>query len=129
MATAVAAKDAPLDYWIQHNPLEFEAYCACKGWNFSEVSTLSRDQRMAILHDIHHAASLFHINMLNDYLMLDPSLTFGDPNYEHIEATIPRDKDKPYSYRMKPTLEKVGFFLHYLKIDSEKYLLFPSNII
>ena len=40
---------------------------------------ISQEQNYSILKDSHHSGSLFHINLLNEYLALIPGMTWPNP--------------------------------------------------
>lgn len=88
--------------WWQNRPKEAKAYAAFKGWAFQE--DLSPDHQLEILHDNHHSGSLFHINLLQEYLALIPELTWENPEDERINypGTL---KTCNWKYRYKYPLE------------------------
>ena len=68
--------------WWENYPDEAADYAAFKGWPYSPK--LNSDQHRQILRDCHQSNSLFHINLLQEYLALIPSLTWEDPSDERI---------------------------------------------
>ncbi|MFS8563415.1 MAG: hypothetical protein LVR00_03435 [Rhabdochlamydiaceae bacterium] len=67
---------------------------------------LSFDQRVTILHDAHHTASIFHINLLQEYLALFPELSWPNPLDERINipgTVLPTN----WSYRFRPSIEEI----------------------
>ena len=88
--------------WWKNFPKEAAAYAAFKKWTYSP--NLTPDQQFEILWDNHHSGSLFHVNLLQEYLALVPELTWKDPNNERIN--IPGTESKHnWSYRYKEPLE------------------------
>ena len=67
---------------VEEYPDEAECFAKFKEWEYQPELTV--DQHRAILRDSHHTASLFHINLLNEYLALVPGLTWPDPDDERI---------------------------------------------
>ncbi len=88
--------------WWEKNPEEAKAYAAFKKWSYQEK--LSKEHLFEILWESHHTTSLFHINLLQEYLSLVPELTWANPEKERINypGTIQK---KNWSYRYKMCLE------------------------
>ena len=64
------------------------------------------DYRIEILRDSHTTPSLFHINLLQEYLALVPAMMHNEPALERIN--IPgKLLESNWSYRMRPTLEEI----------------------
>lgn len=93
-----------LGRWWQKNPEEARVIAATNQWIYKPKLTFQL--RKKILHDVHHAPSLFHVNLLQEYLALFPQLTRKGPNAERINkpATI---GNKNWTYKFKPSLEKI----------------------
>jgi len=88
--------------WWENNPQDATAYAAFKKWTYSPK--LSPKNQFEILWDNHHCGSLFHINLLQEYLALVPELTWEDPEEERIN--YPGTKStRNWSYRYKEPLE------------------------
>ena len=103
--TTVSTHDSEtLQLWWRAYPQEARDYCAFKGWDYQE--TLSRERHRDILWDSHHTASLFHINLLNEYLAVIPDMTWPDPEDERINipGTI---TERNWSYCFRPSLEEI----------------------
>ncbi len=90
--------------WWQKETKEARSYAAFKGWVYQKE--LSCDCILDILRDSHYSGSLFHINLLQEYLALTPELTWKDPEDERINypGTI---HPLNWSYRYKLPLEKL----------------------
>ncbi len=89
------------EWWSTYPP---DAKQLCKDRNLIYNETLSPDLRLQILHDSHHTASLFHINLLSEYLALDPTLVSPDPKDERINipgTLLPTN----WCHRYIPTIE------------------------
>lgn len=103
--TTVSTHDSEtLTLWWQNNPEEAKEYARFKGWIYEDF--LSKDHLFEILRESHHTASLFHINLLQEYLALVPGLTSSNPEEERIN--LPGIiSDKNWSYRFHPSVEEL----------------------
>ena len=103
--TTVSTHDSEtLALWWQNNPAEAQDFALFKGWGYYPV--LSRDHHREILWDSHHSRSLFHINLLQEYLALIPGLTW--PNFEDERINVPGIvAETNWTYRFKPTVEEI----------------------
>lgn len=103
--TTVSTHDSPtLTLWWRDYPEEAQLYCAQKGWEFSPEIT--REQLLSILHESHMTGSLLHVNMLNEYFALFPSLVASDPDTERVN--IPgKVLDRNWTYRFVPSVEEM----------------------
>jgi 4-alpha-glucanotransferase len=103
--TTVSTHDSEtLQQWWSNSRQEAEEYARHKGWIYNP--TLAHEQLFEILHDSHHTKSLFHINLLQEYLALLPSMTWGSPRTERIN--LPGIvSDQNWSYRFRPTVEEL----------------------
>ena len=104
--TTVSTHDSePLQLWWKTHPLETQLFANFKGW--SHQSVLSREHHREILWDSHHSASLFHINPLQEYLMLVPGLSWPNPEDERIN--VPGlFSDHNWRYRLRVSLEELS---------------------
>jgi 4-alpha-glucanotransferase len=102
--TCVSTHDSPtLVQWWNTQPEEVQAFCAFKGW-IGIPPQLTQEMRKEILWDSHHTASLFHINLLQEYLALFPELVWPNPEDERINIpgkVLPTN----WTYRFKPSVE------------------------
>lgn len=103
--TCVSTHDSDtLQLWWKNYAEEAKAFAQYKHWEYTPDLTVS--QRKEILWDSHHTASLFHINLLQEYLALFPDLSWQNPEDERINEpgkTLPTN----WTYRLRPTLEEL----------------------
>jgi 4-alpha-glucanotransferase len=103
--TTVSTHDSDtLALWWQNAAQESQFYAQFKGWLWQKQ--ISRDQQISILKDSHHTTSLFHVNLLQEYLTLFKDLSYENPADERINipGTI---NDTNWCYRFKPTVEEI----------------------
>lgn len=103
--TTVSTHDSDtLQLWWEKNPEEAKEFARFKGWNYEPK--LSLDHHKEILYDSHHSRSLFHINLLNEYLALIPGMAWPDPEDEKINfpGTF---SDRNWTYRFRPFIEEI----------------------
>ena len=103
--TCVSTHDSrTLQLWWSDFPDEAKDYAAFKHWTYSP--TLTVEQRKEILWDSHHTPSLFHINLLQEYLALFPELVWPQPEDERIN--IPgKVLATNWLYRFRPSVEEL----------------------
>jgi 4-alpha-glucanotransferase len=103
--TTVSTHDSePLQLWWKANPIEAQFFAQFKGWSYQPL--LSRDHHREILWDSHHTTSLFHINLLQEYLALIPGLSWPNPEDERIN--VPGIfSEHNWCYRLRPSLEEL----------------------
>ncbi|MBS0585138.1 MAG: 4-alpha-glucanotransferase [Verrucomicrobia bacterium] len=117
--TSVSTHDSEtLSLWWQHFPNEAELFALSRGIRYQ--STLTSDIRFQILEDSHHSGSLFHINLLLEYLALFPDLVHKNPEHERINVpgTISTTN---WCYRMRPTIKELTHH-HSLKMAMKALL-------
>lgn len=104
--TTVSTHDSEtLQQWWQLHPDEAQAFAQFKGWSYHPH--LSRGHHREILWDSHHTSSLFHINLLPEYLALIPGLTW--PNLEDERINVPGVfSSNNWTYRLRPSLEELA---------------------
>jgi len=85
-------------------PKEAKPYALYKGWEY--LPKLTKDQQREFLRDSHQSASLFHINLLGEYLALFPELVSENPFDERINVpgTV---SSHNWTYRMRPSVEEI----------------------
>jgi len=104
MTTLSTHDSETLDQWWKERPEESTLYAQTMGWQYTPE--LAQEQRLAILKDSHNSASLFHINLLPEYLALVPDMTWPTPADERIN--IPGViLDTNWTYRMRPSVEEI----------------------
>ena len=104
MSTVSTHDSEVLGEWWKKGGEEVIAFCRHKGWEYDPL--LSYEYRLAILQDIHRSASIFHINLLQEYLNLFPELSWNSPDEERIN--IPgKVLDRNWSYRFRPTIAEI----------------------
>lgn len=121
--TSVSTHDSEtLTLWWRDYPEEAKAYAAYKHWDYKPK--LSKEQRREILWDSHHSASLFHINLIQEYLALFPELVWPNPEDERINIpgkVLPTN----WTYRIRPSIEEM---ISHNKLKEEMHqLLFSPN--
>lgn len=103
--TTVSTHDSEtLSEWWKNTQNGAKDFADYKGWSYNPL--LSRKEHYQILWDSHHSNSLFHINLLQEYLSLVPGLSWEEPISERINlpGVI---SDKNWSIRFKPSLEAI----------------------
>lgn len=103
--TTVSTHDSEiLEQWWKNHPIEAQLFASCKGWSYQPL--LSREYSREILWDSHHSSTLFHINLLQEYLRLIPGLSWPNPEEERINVpgTV---SDKNWTYRLRISLEEL----------------------
>lgn len=93
-----------LRVWWKKYPDESIPFAQFKNWTYNP--DLSAEHHRAILHDIHHASSLFHVNQLQEYLDLFPELANPNPEDERINVPgtlLPTN----WTYRFRPSIEEI----------------------
>ena len=103
--TCVSTHDFPtLTLWWKDYPEEAKEYCKFRKWKFTK--NLSEKHRFGLLHNAHHSASLFHINLLQEYLGFFDELVWKNPNDERINISGMKN-NKNWKYRFKPSVEEL----------------------
>lgn len=103
--TTVSTHDSDtIQLWWRHFPKEAKLFSEFKGWDYKPF--LSKERHQEILQDSHRSGSLFHINLLQEYLALFPELVSPNPNDERIN--IPgKMLDTNWTYRFTPSVEEI----------------------
>ncbi len=103
--TCVSTHDSEtLTLWWRDSPQEAKAYAELKQWDYTPL--LSLPQRKKILQDSNHTSSLFHINLLQEYLALFPELISSHPEEERINRPGTFSPNN-WTYRFRPSLEEM----------------------
>lgn len=105
--TTVSTHDSQtLALWWRDAPDEAELYARTQGWEYTPE--LSPEQRTAILSASHHSASLFHINLLQEYLALIPGKKMIWPLLEDERINIPGTiSSTNWTYKFRPSVEEI----------------------
>jgi 4-alpha-glucanotransferase len=103
--TTVSTHDSDtLVLWWQKSGEESQDFAKFKGWSWQ--NTITQDQLYEILNDSHHTSSLFHINLLQEYLSLFKELCYNDPEKERINLPGIVNETN-WCYRFKPSVEEL----------------------
>ena len=94
----------PMRLLWQACPEEAKKLAQEKNWRYQVP--LSEEKLKEILYDSHHTSSLFHINLLQEYLSLFPSLRWDNPKDDRINRPGTIDK-RNWTYRFRPYVEKI----------------------
>lgn len=103
--TTVSTHDSePLQLWWKNNPDDAREFSEFMGWLYEEQ--LSSEHHRQILYASHHTTSIFHINLLQEYLFLIPGMTWS--NLEDERINVPGVvSDRNWSYRLHPSIEQL----------------------
>ena len=83
--TTVSTHDSEtLQLWWTQQIEEAKEFSRFMGWPYSPKLSIDRHREM--LYDSHHTSSLFHINLLQEYLALFPDMTWPNPEEERINV-------------------------------------------
>lgn len=103
--TTVSTHDSePLQLWWKTALKEVQSFCDFKGWKYTP--SLPFEYHVSLLKESHRTRSIFHINLLQEYLALFPELVFSDPEEERINRpglVLPKN----WTYRLKVPMEKI----------------------
>lgn len=103
--TTVSTHDSEtLSLWWRDSRAEAELFAAYKQWHYTP--DLTQEQRITILQDSHKTPSIFHINLLQEYLACFPELVANNPQEERINipgTVLPTN----WTYRFRPSLEEM----------------------
>ncbi|MCB1136014.1 MAG: 4-alpha-glucanotransferase, partial [Chlamydiia bacterium] len=103
--TTVSTHDSEtLQEWWCRYPDDVAAYCKHRHWCCTEQ--LSPEQHRSILSDSHHSDSLFHINLITEYLDFVPNLCWHPPeeNRMNVPGTV---SDRNWSLRLRVPIEEI----------------------
>jgi 4-alpha-glucanotransferase len=109
MSTVSTHDSEPLMLWWKENKADAELYAREKGWKWTPE--LTNAAKAEILTESHRSGSLFHINLLSEYLALFPEMVAADPQQERINIPgkiLPTN----WAYRFVPTVKEI--------VESEK---------
>ncbi|MCH9620878.1 MAG: 4-alpha-glucanotransferase [Chlamydiia bacterium] len=101
--TTVSTHDSEtLSLWWENNAEEVRHFTTAQGMKYTKH--LTQELRFQMLKDSHHTNSLFHINLLSEYLALFKDLVWENPHDERINlpgTVLPSN----WCYRLRPSLE------------------------
>jgi len=104
MTTLSTHDSESLAEWWHKHPDESERYAKENGFAFTP--TLSKETRRKILQQSHRSTSLFHINLLQEYLALFEELSWKTPEEDRINYPG-QVRDENWTYRFKETLDTI----------------------
>jgi 4-alpha-glucanotransferase len=97
----------PLELWWKNSPSEAVPFAEFMKLSYHPV--LSQQQRLQILSASHHTSSLFHINLLQEYLALFPELI--SPHSENERINVPGTLlPSNWTYRFHPSIEEMSSY-------------------
>jgi 4-alpha-glucanotransferase len=103
--TTVSTHDSELlTEWWANQPEEAGTYAANRGWSYDK--TLNLEHRLDILRESHKTSSLYHINLINEYLDCIPELSWKLPADERIN-TPGVVSEMNWSLKLSPTVEEI----------------------
>jgi 4-alpha-glucanotransferase len=104
--THLASHDtATLAQWWKKYYKAAEEYSLWKGWD--HTFSLDSKKRFEFLYDSHHTSSLFHANLLQEYLALFPELVHKNQNEERINYPGTPSQNN-WRYRFIPSVEEIS---------------------
>jgi 4-alpha-glucanotransferase len=104
MTTLTTHDMEPMNVWWEEKPEEARELCRRLGWEYTPKLTEEKHKQLLI--ESHRTPSLFHINLLQEYLSLFPELGWADPLEERIN-TPGTVTSKNWSIRTRPWLEDI----------------------
>lgn len=103
--TTVSTPDIPtLALWWTQYPKDSAALAAFMHLAYHPL--LTHKERLEILRASHHTSSIFHINLLQEYLGLFPELVASNPAEERIN-TVDKALPTNWTYRFRPSIEEI----------------------
>lgn len=104
MTTLTTHDMEPMTVWWHKHPEDAQELCKRLGWNYNPA--LTDDQHRQLILESHRTPSLFHINLLQEYLSLYPELRWPNPEDERINlpGTI---TPKNWTIRTRPYIEEI----------------------
>jgi tetratricopeptide (TPR) repeat protein len=93
-----------LTEWWRAQPEEAGTFAANHGWHYD--SSITSEQRVEILRESHKTGSIYHVNLINEYLNCVPELAWKHPNHERINTpgTITEGN---WTLKVEPTVEQI----------------------
>lgn len=90
-------------WWIDDKQLR-QNLCKQKNWPCTDIVT--KAQIASILKDSFSSSSIFHINLLQEFLSLVPELSWQNPKMDRINVPGTVSKDN-WSFKTKTSIEKI----------------------
>ncbi len=104
MTTLSTHDSEPLEIWWEAFGADAKAFSEIL--NITYTPLLHPETRQNVLQKSHQTASLFHINLLQEYLDVFSELTWENPDDDRIN--IPgKVLDRNWTYRFRPTLQEI----------------------
>ncbi len=103
--THIASHDTvTLSQWWKTYPKVAKQFSLWKNWKYTP--RLTPKMRFEILHDSHHTSSLFHANLLQEYLALFPEMSYKNDRLERINYPGTPSKNN-WCNRFIPSVETI----------------------
>ena len=103
--TTVSTHDSEtLAEWWENDPKSVSLFCRSNNRPYNPV--LGQDDRLFVLRESHKSGSLFHINLLGEYLAIFDDLVYNQKDMERIN--IPGEvNERNWRLRTRPYLEEI----------------------
>lgn len=90
--------------WWRDSPEESKRFCLEKGWHWG--MKITPEQHWKILEESHQSQSLFHVNLLSEYLEVFPDWPWSSPeqNRINVPGTV---SERNWSLRLIPSVEEI----------------------
>lgn len=102
-----------LDLFWKNKKNDQRRLCLINNWKYEKYLTF--ELRKKILYDTHHSNSIFHINLLQEYLALFPKYVWKNKKDERINISGVESK-KNWTYRIKEPLETLTCDKEFIKV-------------
>lgn len=104
LSTVSTHDSETLRQWWRDFPDQSQAYAKQRGWSWG--MKITPEQQWQMLAESHHSSSLFHINLLAEYMDVFPDITWQAPeqNRVNLPGTV---SDKNWTIRMVPSVEEI----------------------
>jgi len=106
MSTVSTHDSTTLSQWWQESLNEVKGFCQMMGWEYTPK--LTPERRLDILKAVHQSNSLFHINLIGEYLALCPELIHQSDDDERINIPGTMNASN-WTYRIKENMEYIQF--------------------
>lgn len=103
--TTLSTHDSDLvKQWWSDLPEDAKVFAAYKNWEYEPLLSVEHNREM--LRDSHNSGSLFHINLLQEYLTLFPELSWPQISDERVNVPGVQNAHN-WTYRFKPRVEEI----------------------